>query len=260
MVIRSDMYVCVQGSLNTRAIKQNSGTANELKQNSGTGNDINQNLGSGNDINKAQPQDVLNDVVEDPLSYGDISTSNVIYHNDLPASVKEYRNYKYISEYSGKTHYYYSFDNTRALLEFKSLGISLILSIFSFYLYYVATKLYREYFDKEKKEEIWNYGFYILSLLIVIIWVGIIIKSKDLIPDFILNEIINYPNQFVLGLVISSLLLFGIGIFRFIVVAFIQHAEDQIRLVKDIRFSFVGLMFGLLSILADLIALWSIFR
>jgi len=161
---------------------------------------------------------------------------------------------------NGYSTYYGSYDGSQDLAEFKPLGLSIVLLLFSFYLFFVATKLYHQYFDKKLKEQILNNIFYFVAILIIFCWVILVLSIKGIPLSFWNQELMYFPNQFVLGVVLSSLLLLGIGIFRFTIIAFIHNPVDSENVATDIRFSFVGFIFGLLSLVANFWTIWSAFN
>lgn len=160
----------------------------------------------------------------------------------------------------GNTKHYGSYDNSKDLASFKPLGLSVILFLFSVYLFFVATKLYHQYFDKKFKEQIFNIIIYLCSASIIFSWLILVLSIKGVPISFWNWELMYFPNQFVLGVVLSSLLLLGIGIFRFTIIAFIHNPIDSENVTTDIRFSFVGFVFGILSLVANFWTIWSAFR
>lgn len=157
----------------------------------------------------------------------------------------------------GNTKFYGSYDNSSHLASFKPLGFSITLLIFSIYLFHISTKIYRQYFDKTKAESHFTRIFFFCILFFNISWIAIVLKIKELPLDALLFELLNFPNQFVLGIVLSSLLLFGIGIFRFTLIAFIPNSNNNEKLSKDSRFSLIGFIIGILSALANLVTILS---
>jgi len=179
------------------------------------------------------------------------------YMNDKNVYNKNVCNVYYTTDSLGNTSEYGSFDNTENIAAFKPLGLSFIVFIFSIYLFYVATKLYHQYFDKELKEKIFDLLFYLCGGLIISFWIGIALSIKGIAIKFLKFEFIDFPNQFVFGVVLSSLLFLSIGIFRFSIVALIHNPVDSEKVISDIRFSFVGFIFGILAIIADLLTIWT---
>ena len=83
---------------------------------------------------------------------------------------------------------------------------------------------------------------------------------KGLPPNFLGYEFLYFPNQFILGIILSSLLLLAVGIFRFTLIAFIPNSTDNEKTLKDSRFSFIGILFGGLSFVSNLITIWYAFK
>jgi len=153
-----------------------------------------------------------------------------------------------------------TFDNPSDLARFKNLGLSITLLIFSFYLFYVSTKIYRQYFDKKASEDSFTFVFFGCVALLNIAWLYIVMELKNIPSRFLWYEFLHFPNQFVLGVMLSSLLLFSVGIFRFTLIAFIPNSNDTEKILKDSRFSFIGLIFGIASALANILTIWQAFK
>jgi len=181
---------------------------------------------------------------------GDFTPINK-FNNSLPNNINNYQIYS-TSDSIGNTKYYYSYENNIQLSKFKPLGFSLILLFFSVYLFYISSKLYNKYFDKRNTERNINFIFYILSLLILIFWILLVFSLKNIPFIFWYFELKSYPEQFVLGIIFSSLLLSIIGIFRFMLLSFLTKSKTNANVTKDIRVSYIGLIAGLLSITASL--------
>ena len=175
----------------------------------------------------------------------------ILYENSLPLNVNDYRTYS-STDSLGKVHRYYSYNNNTQL--------SLILLIFSIYLFYVATKLYHQYSDKERNESDFNFLFYLISGLILFGWTMLVLLCKGIPINYWYYELLYYPNQFVFGVVLSSLLLLCIGIFRFTIIAFTYQPDDDKNIKTAVRFSFVGFSFGLFGFIANILTIWSAFN
>jgi len=165
-----------------------------------------------------------------------------------------------LTDGSGKKEFYGTYDFSSKLSDFKTFGLSLTLLIFSIYLFHVSTKIYRQYFDKKAKENYFTPIFYMCALIFNYIWIVIVMTKKGLPMSLTPHEFLLFPNQFVLGVMLSSLLLFTVGIFRFTLIAFIPNSDDNAKTLKDSRFSFIGIVFGLLSALANLVTIWLAFK
>jgi hypothetical protein len=156
--------------------------------------------------------------------------------------------------------YYGSYDQTKELARFQSIGIVFTLLFFSIYLYYVSEKLLKLYFDSEIVKKSFYVFFYFISLILIIGWVAVVSLSKGIPSTFITNEILNYPSQFILGMILANFLLLGIGIFKFILVAFVSDTRKSKTLIRDQRFSFIAIIFGILSAITNFYTLWSAFK
>ena len=190
-------------------------------------------------------------------TYGNDTTH---YENEEILAYKKVSRVYTDMDSSHKLIYYGSYENSKDLAGLKFLGISVVLLLFSFYLFFVATKLYHQFFDKHLKERILNTLIYLGVSLMIICWVILAFSVKGIPMTFWISELIYFPNQFVFGVLLSSLLLLVIGIFRFSIIAFIYSPAAGENIKKDTRFSVVGFAFGLLSLLANLWTIWSAFK
>jgi hypothetical protein len=161
---------------------------------------------------------------------------------------------------SAHVYFYASFDSSSDLEKFKTLGLSITLLIFSIYLFHVSTKIYRQYFEKTANEDFFTFVFFGSVVLFNVLWVIITLELKGIPFSFIKDEFLHYPNQFVLGVLLSSLLLFSVGIFRFTLIAFIPNSNNTEKTLTDSRFSFVGLIFGVVSAIANIATIWQAFK
>lgn len=155
---------------------------------------------------------------------------------------------------------YGTYDNSKDLVKFTASGLSICLFIFSIYLFHVATNLYEEYFNRRSNEKYFSVFFYVCIGVFNIAWVFIVLRLKGISSEFIFEELLHYPNQFLLGIMLSNLLLFGIGTFRFAIIAIIPTASGNEKKLKDRRFSIIGVIFGLLSILGSIASIWSLLK
>jgi hypothetical protein len=155
---------------------------------------------------------------------------------------------------------YGTYDSTKDLVKFKSFGLSLSLFVFSFYLFYVAARLYHQYFDKNGQEKYFTIFFLFSVAIANIFWVWIILEMKGLPSEFLLEEFLHYPDQFIFVMELASLLLLTIGVLRFTLIAFLPNSEENEKKLKDSRFSIIGIVVGLLSVIANIIKIWEAFR
>lgn len=156
-----------------------------------------------------------------------------------------------------KTIKYGSFDAEKGLEKFKMFGLSIILLVFSYYLFFVASAVYIK--NSNDSEYPWNQLFVIISILIIVLWFVIVFYFKGIPARYFLSELLHYPNQFVFGVLLSSLLVLSIGIFRFSMVAFAKTELKESGDLQTVRFSFGGLLFSLISMIANFASIWSAF-
>lgn len=170
---------------------------------------------------------------------------------------------QYIANYS----YYdangivHSKDISNELVGFKILGISIVLMIFSIYLYNFATKLFRRYFDKK---EVDSFDTFFTCLFYIVVfnwaWIYVILSKKDISIKYLKDELLIYPEEFVLGIMLSSVLLLGIGVFRFTLIAFNPISNETKESKMDTRFSFIGFFVAVISLVANFAQIWSFFK
>jgi hypothetical protein len=165
-----------------------------------------------------------------------------------------------VTDSSNLVKHYGSYDQTKELARFQPIGIVFTLLFFSIYLYYVSEKLLKLYFNSEIVNKSFYIFFYFVSFILIVGWVAIVFLAKGIPSIFIPNEILNYPSQFILGMILANLLLLGIGIFKFILVAFVSDNRKSKTLIRDQRFSFIAIIFGILSAITNFYTLWSAFK
>jgi hypothetical protein len=168
--------------------------------------------------------------------------------------------YTSFDSFGNKKNEYGTFNSSVDLAMFKPLGVSITLLIFSFYLFFVATKLYHQYFDKKLNEQILNNLFYLVACLLIIGWSKLVLDIKGIPFKFCHWELLQFPNQFILGILLSTSLLLSVGIFRFSIIAFIHNPIDDENVTKHVRFSYVGFIFGTLGFIANVYTLWFAFN
>lgn len=151
-----------------------------------------------------------------------------------------------------QTENYAHSDSPLELERFKTLGFSIVLLVFSIYLFYVSTKTYLEYLDKKVSENYFTYICYACIVVFNFLWVIIILKIKNISPELLSSEFLRYPNQFVFGVLLSSLLLLAVGMFRFTLIALIPSDNTE-EMSKDKRFAIIGLLFSILGAIANIL-------
>lgn len=155
--------------------------------------------------------------------------------------------------------YYGSFDSSVQQAEFKYLGLSLLLLIFSMYLYNVAARMYRHYVYRKTLPAFEQPAVIGLSLGFAYIWCGIILSMKGLPLHFWKLELQAYPSQFVLGFMLPALLLMAIGLFRFSLI-FSSSTKYSKTDGREYRTSLIGFIFSILNALASLATIWMVMR
>lgn len=143
-------------------------------------------------------------------------------------------------------------DSPVELERFKTLGLSIVLLVFSIYLFYVSTKIYLQYLDKKVSENYFTYICYGCIVIFNFLWVIIILEIKNISPELLSSEFLRYPNQFVFGVLLSSLLLLAVGIFRFTLIALIPSDNTE-EMSKDKRFAIIGILFSILGAIANIL-------
>lgn len=211
---------------------------------------------AGTVSNDSINNDGIDGIISNTLDIYDSGGSNTPYQNYYKLYNVDVE-WDYITTDSlGYEYRYGTYDNSIQCSNFKQLGISFILLLFSFYLFFVATKIYNQYF----KEFIIDALVYILAFSISAFWIFLVVAFKGIPFEFLFMEFILFPNQFVLGVILSSLLLLGVGIFRFTIIALVHNPENKENLTKNIRFSFVGFIFGIISLVANFLQIYSVFK
>ena len=157
----------------------------------------------------------------------------------------------------GITRHYGSYDQTKELARFQPIGFVFTLLFFSLYLYYISEKMINQHFAREIANNFFYIFFYFISFILIVGWFDIVVLVKGLPPPFIVYDIFYYPSQFILGIVLSNFLLLVVGLFKFILVAFISNSRNNKTIIKDRRFSIVAIIFGVLGVIANILTVWA---
>jgi hypothetical protein len=162
-----------------------------------------------------------------------------------------------------KIQYYYvynqqlygTYDGTNSVARFKYLGLSLCLLVTSIYLFVIANRVYHSYFV-DKKQVLYNIVFGIVVLFFNVSGTFGVLQAKGLPLSLLVSEAFFYPNQFVLGIVLSSVLLLGIGCFRFTVLLTFPNSEEKTVNKVDNNVSRIAIAFSLVNLLANFATIW----
>ncbi|BBE18013.1 hypothetical protein AQPE_2172 [Aquipluma nitroreducens] len=151
-------------------------------------------------------------------------------------------------------------DITKDVSNFTFLGISLALLIFSIYFFSSTSRLYRSKIENWKQEAIIDQLIYMIALIFVSSWVALICYVKNLKLDFIFQDLVLYPKQYILGIILAILILSITSIYRhFLLLRLFSIEESSSENQKKKNVTLVTLTFSAVNLGSSLITIITAF-
>lgn len=149
-----------------------------------------------------------------------------------------------------------SSDITKEIKDSTYLGFALALLIFSVYFFSTTSRLIRSKLSKPDLELNFDIVLYLLSLAFISSWTTIIIAIKDIPASLILTDVLMYPKQYLLGIVIASSILSVVAIYRHILLLGIfQAEEDTLENKKGQKLTIVNLSFSVINLAGSVVTI-----